>query len=253
MLVRQAPGVSNAEFRRYMTDSLAAQVARSEHVLKFRLHLFEPPDLSRPDAAGVVHFEPPERQYQAAYELAFRNHLDMERFFASPEYAAAVRDEPRFVEQVSPFPERNPYTFVYDGRMTLAGQRGSRTAELITRLGATNQLRADIHDLVVGGCPTACPLAARQRPAGSDSTRRAQRSPMRSMETAEVATNGNRKSNDHRRRTRRAHYQRRIRNGKQCETSSTESAPQLLPGSCSGLFHAGAGPQAYCGSADRGR
>ena len=34
--------------------------------------------------------------------------------------------------------------------MTLAGERGSRTAELITRLGATNQLRADIHDLVVG-------------------------------------------------------------------------------------------------------
>ena len=91
-------------------------------MLKFRLHLFEPPDLSRPDAAGVVHYEPPERQYQAAYELAFRNHLDMERFFASPEYAAAVRDEPRFVQQVSPFPERTAYTFVYDGRMTLAGR-----------------------------------------------------------------------------------------------------------------------------------
>ena len=60
-------------------------------MLKFRLHLFEPPDLSRPDAAGVVHYEPPERQYQAAYELAFRNQLDMERFFASPEYAAALR------------------------------------------------------------------------------------------------------------------------------------------------------------------
>ena len=49
-------------------------------------------------------YEPPERQYQAAYELAFRNQLDMERFFASPEYAAALRDEPRFVAAGQPLP-----------------------------------------------------------------------------------------------------------------------------------------------------
>jgi hypothetical protein len=83
----------------------------------------------------------------------------MERFFASPEYAAAVQDQARFVQQVSPFPERTAYTFVYDGRMTLAGQRGSRTAELITRLGATNQLRPDIHDLIVGRVAHSMPLA----------------------------------------------------------------------------------------------
>ncbi|OTP65548.1 hypothetical protein PAMC26577_39360 [Caballeronia sordidicola] len=32
------------------------------------------------------------------------------------------------------------YTFVRDGCPTLAGLRGSRVAELITELGATNQL-----------------------------------------------------------------------------------------------------------------
>ena len=165
VMVRQAPGVSNAEFRRYMTDSLATNVARSAQVLKFRLHLFEPPDLSRPDAAGVVHYEPPAQQYQAAYEIAFRNHLDMELFFASPEYAAAVREQARYVVQVSPFPERNAYTFVYDGRMTMAGERGSRTAELITQLGATNQLRADIHDLVVGAVARSTPAVGSKEPA----------------------------------------------------------------------------------------
>jgi len=150
VLVRQAPGVSNSEFRRYLTDSFAANVVQSPHLLKLRLHLFEPPDLSRPDAAGVVHFEPPQKQYQAAFEMAFKNRLDMERFFASAQYAEAVADQARYVSQVCPFPERDPYTFVYNGQMTLAGERGSRTAELITRLGATNQLRRDIHDLVVG-------------------------------------------------------------------------------------------------------
>lgn len=150
VMVRQARRVSNSEFRRYMTDTFAANVVRDENVLKFRLHLFEPPDVSRPDAAGVVHIEPEANQYQAAYEIAFENKLAMENFFASQAYAKAIGDQARYVQQVSPFPERDPYTFVYNGQMTIAGQRGSRTAELITALGATNQLRADIHELMIG-------------------------------------------------------------------------------------------------------
>ena len=89
----------------------------------------------------------------------------MELFFASPEYVAAVREQARYVVQVSPFPERNAYTFVYDGRMTMAGERGSRTAELITQLGATNQLRADIHDLVVGAVARSTPAVGSKGPA----------------------------------------------------------------------------------------
>lgn len=151
ILVRQAEGVSMADFRRYMLETLAANVVKHERLLKFRLHLFEPPDVSRPDAAGVTHYEPAEKQYQAAFEIAFRNNLDMELFFASKEYAAAVKDQARYVKQVCSFPERDPYTFVYNSRMTLAGQRGSRTAALITSVGATNQLRPDIYQLVIGG------------------------------------------------------------------------------------------------------
>ena len=148
VMVKQAAGVSSEDFRKYLRDSFAASVIKSDQVLKFRLHLFEPPDVSRPEAAGVVHAEAPEQQYQAAFEIAFRNRLDMETFFASDAYAAAVKDQAQYVRQVAPFPERNPYTFVYNGKMTLAGRRGSQTAELITLLGATNQLRDDIADLL---------------------------------------------------------------------------------------------------------
>lgn len=158
VMVKQAPWASTRDFRSYMTDTFAANVVRHSKVLKFRLHLFEPPDVSRPDAAGVVHYEPPEKQYQAAFEISFRNKLDMELFFASPEYAAAVDNQARFIKQVSPLPERDAYTFVYNGQMTLTGQRGSRTAELITTLGATNQLRRDIHDLVVGAVSHSRPM-----------------------------------------------------------------------------------------------
>jgi len=150
VMVRKADKVGDTDFRKYMTDQFAAQVVQSPRVLKLRLHLFEPPDVSRPDAAGVSHSEPTEKQYQAAFEIGFRNRLDMEAFFASEQYAAAVKDQAKHVQWVAPFPERDSYTFVYDGRMTLAGQRGSRTAALITDLGALNQTRDDILDLVLG-------------------------------------------------------------------------------------------------------
>src|SRR5205823_13726312 len=130
-------------------ESFASAVATSDLVLKFRLHLFEPPDVSRPDAAGVTHFEAPEKQYQAAFEIAFKNHLEMEAFFASEAYATAVKDQATYVKQVSAFPERDPYTFVYNGKMTVAGQRGSRTAELITHIGAMNKLQDDILELMI--------------------------------------------------------------------------------------------------------
>jgi hypothetical protein len=146
VMLRQQ-GNNVRDFRRYLTETFAAAVARSEHVHKFRLHLFEPPDTSRPDAAGVSHSDPPEQLYQAAYEIAFRSGLEREAFFASA-YAAVTKDLARHVSQVTAFPERSGYAFVYNGRMTLAGRRGSRTAELIAALGATNQVRDDIAGLM---------------------------------------------------------------------------------------------------------
>ncbi|WP_156180450.1 hypothetical protein [Bradyrhizobium sp. LTSPM299] len=41
------------------------------------------------------------------------------------------------------------YTFVHDGVITTAGLRGSRTAELIARIGAVNQTRNEVTRLFV--------------------------------------------------------------------------------------------------------
>ncbi len=144
ILVKKSDGVSVDEFRKYLTDSFAPAVVKSNSVLKLRLHLFEEVDNSRPDAAGVSHYEPFDKQYQAAFEIAFSNPLEMEKFFASKEYAQAVKNQAKYIKQVNSFPERATYTFVYDGQMTLAGQRSSRVAELIANIGATNQLKEDI-------------------------------------------------------------------------------------------------------------
>lgn len=151
VLVQKAEGVSVEEFRWYLTERFARQVAESERVLKLRLHLFEEVDNSRPDAAGVSHREAPEQQYQAAIEMAFSNHLEMEGFFASDAYASAVRGQASYIKRLRVFPERTAYTFVYDDRMTLAGQRSSTVAELIRNIGAVNQLRDDVALLMLKG------------------------------------------------------------------------------------------------------
>ena len=150
VMVKKSDTVSVDKFRQYLRDIFASKIATSDLVLKLRLHLFEEVDNSRPDAAGVVHFEPLEKQYQAAWEIAFSNRLDLEKFLASEVYAAAVKDQAKYIKQISPFPERTAYTFVDDGQMTLSGQRSSTVAELITNIGATNQLREDINNLMLG-------------------------------------------------------------------------------------------------------
>ena len=76
--------------------------------------------------------------------------LRMETFFASEEYAAAVQNLAKYIKQINTFPERNAYTFVYNSKMTLAGQRSSIVADLITNIGATNQLQDEILDIVLG-------------------------------------------------------------------------------------------------------
>ena len=147
--IRKADGVSIEEFRQYYKEQFAPTLARDERVVKLRLHLFDAVDNSRPDAGGVSHYEPPELQYQAAVEIAFWNRLDLELMLASPEYREAVKNHHHYVKQVKPFPERSAYTFVYDGQMTLAGQRSSSVAKLIMDIGAANQLQEDVVDLVL--------------------------------------------------------------------------------------------------------
>ncbi|MCL1470593.1 EthD domain-containing protein [Argonema antarcticum] len=150
VLVRKADRATVEEFQSYMKNSFAPAVVQNESVLKFRLHIFDEVDNSRPEAAGVVHHEPPQKQYQAAFEIAFSNPLEMEKFFASKEYATAIKDQAEYVKDISPFPERTSHTFVYDSKITLAGQRSSRVAELILNIGATNQLRDDVVSMMSG-------------------------------------------------------------------------------------------------------
>jgi EthD domain len=149
VLVKKADDISVEAFREYLKKVFAPLFSKNESVLKFRLHLFDAVDNSRPDAAGVSHYEPEDQQYQAAYEIAFVNHLEREKFFASDDYATATKEASKYIRKIQPFPERTSYNFVYDGQMTLAGGRSASVAQLITEIGAVNQLKEDIVSLML--------------------------------------------------------------------------------------------------------
>lgn len=149
VMVKKSNAITVDDFRKYMLDIFAPAIVKSDLVLKFRLHLLEEHDNSLPPAPRVSHYEPLEKQYQAAFEIAFKNRIDMEKFFASEAYAAALKDQKKYIKQIAAFPEQDTYTFVYDGKLTLAGQRTSTVAELIANLGATNQTQDNILDLML--------------------------------------------------------------------------------------------------------
>jgi EthD domain len=149
VMVKRNPNVTVDAFRQYMRSSFATNIIKSDSLLKFRLHLFDQIDNSRPDAAGVIHSETQGKEYDGAYEIAFENQLEREKFFASTEYNQAILEIDKYVQNISPFPERTAYTFVSESQMTLAGQRSSSVAELITKIGAINQIKPDITELML--------------------------------------------------------------------------------------------------------
>lgn len=150
VMLQKKADIADADFREHLSTQVFPALSEISQISRLRYHLFDELDLSRPDAQGVVHFEPKQTQYQAAFEIAFANPMDRELALASPAYARATAELGSYVSIMKPFPEWAAYTFVYDDAMTMAGMRGSSTAQLIDKLGATNQLRDDIRNLLVG-------------------------------------------------------------------------------------------------------
>jgi len=150
VMVKKVSTITVDKFREYMVNQFAESFVESDLVLKFRLHLLEEHDNSLPPAPGVSHYEPLEKQYQAAFEIAFKNKIDMETFFNSKPYTSVVKDNGKYIKKFATFLEEGTYTFVDNGKLTLAGQRTSTVAELIANLGATNQTQDNILNLMLG-------------------------------------------------------------------------------------------------------
>ncbi|GAX36251.1 EthD domain-containing protein [Nodularia sp. NIES-3585] len=150
VMLKKANAITVDEFRKYMVCQLAESFVKSDVVIKFRLHLLEEHNNSLPAAPGVSHYELLENQYQAGFEIAFKNSIDMATFFNSEAYTSVIKSYKKYIKKFVTFLEQGTYTFIDNGKLTLAGQRTSTVAELITNLGATNQTQDNILNLILG-------------------------------------------------------------------------------------------------------
>ena len=125
----------------WLTETSTA-LAKHEAVVKWKLHLPEPYDNNNPapPSPDVEHRVEAERLNLAVAEIAFVTPLAAKSLFLSPTFKEVLGEQSRYIDAIGVYLVTGFYTFVRDGRPTLAGLRGSRPAELITSLGALNQL-----------------------------------------------------------------------------------------------------------------
>jgi len=144
--VRKSASASTDAFRRFLRERYAPALAANPGVTTLRLFLLEPPDNSNPTnrlATEVSHYAAPDRQYQAAIEVAFTDRLALTRAFGSEAYQATLPEQPRLIRHMHVFTVPETAWMVVDGEMTTVGLRGAPAARLIRRVGAANQLAPD--------------------------------------------------------------------------------------------------------------
>lgn len=134
-------------------SKFAKLLASDPSVLKVRLHLPERYENSKPapPAPNVEHTVAPERQLVAILELAFATPLSRRLFYAGDLFCSTLDEQKEHISHATAFAVSGIYTYVRDKQLTVAGLRGSRPAQLIERLGATNQVADDVRQLLHKG------------------------------------------------------------------------------------------------------
>jgi hypothetical protein len=143
-------GGSGDEFRPWLAE-WAQRLALAPEMQKLRLHLPDPYDNARPSPPSphVDHQVSDERRDIGVIEIGFVSALAAGKFHESEAYRATIQDQCKHLRSVGAFLVTGIYTYIRDGVITTAGLRGSRTAELIERIGAVNQTRDAVTRLFV--------------------------------------------------------------------------------------------------------
>ena len=151
--VHVSPRNSLAQLHDYLKDELGVVLSNADEVLKLTLHLparFNN-DGMHPPAPNVAHIANAARQELAIMEVAFESPLARRRFFESKAFQSTLHGQARHIRQLKAFAVSGLYTYVNDKKLTTAGLRGSRAAELIDYLGAINQRSPEVEHLLLHG------------------------------------------------------------------------------------------------------
>jgi hypothetical protein len=87
----------------------------------------------------------------AIAEVAFTSARAAREFFATPMFQKVLARQGEHIDALGAYLVTGFYTFVRDGRPTIAGLRGSRSAELIETAGAANQLAPAVVSMFARG------------------------------------------------------------------------------------------------------
>lgn len=153
--VHLSPSHEDANAFHSFVNELSTFLANEPSVLRLRIHLpevhaNEPPN---PPAPDVRHAVPDARRRLAILDLTFVSPLARRELHATDRFKALVARQKDHVRFASAFAVDLTCTFVRDGSLTTAGLRGSRSAALITALGARNQLSPEVVQLLHFGHP----------------------------------------------------------------------------------------------------
>jgi hypothetical protein len=127
-------------------EDVSATLATDAAVQKWKLHLPLSYDNAHPapPSPDVGHQIGADRLHLAVAEIAFENARTANEFFSGSGFQKMLTRQPQHLDAIGAYLVTGFYTFVRDGIPTLAGLRGSRSAELIDIVGAANQLAPDI-------------------------------------------------------------------------------------------------------------
>jgi hypothetical protein len=141
------PGIDATE---WLNDT-SADLAALDAVLKWKLHMPEPYDNAHPapPSPDVDHTVGSDRLHLAVAEVAFENARVARDCFGGAAFKKILSAQAKYIDSIGAYLVSGFYTFVRDGVATPAGIRGSRGAELIDTLGATNQLSSEVRDRFV--------------------------------------------------------------------------------------------------------
>ena len=131
-------------FRGWLS-AMSAELAADDLVQKLRLHIPQPFDNANPQPPSPVdHYVADDMRELAVMEIGFESPLHAQRLYQSTAFGDIKRAMAGHVEAMAAFLVTGVYTYVRDGKLTVAGLRGSRTAEIIVKTGALNHLDEDV-------------------------------------------------------------------------------------------------------------
>ena len=150
VLLRKADNVKLDDFRAYLRDQLAPKLSADRRAITVRLSLLEPYDASSWDTPGVENNFGVGKGYHAVLELVFKTRDAVVAALRSSSLTNVVSNQSSFINAAFVYPVNETFIMISDGRATQLGLRGHPTMKTIEAIGANNQKRLDILQLIYG-------------------------------------------------------------------------------------------------------